>query len=128
MDKLNKFEKKAKDYFIIGKIAERIGQFDVACANYFKSLSALNDFILSNLGLYPKDHNERFIMLKENYPDFYKITSSLFLTYRRTYTKEISADETTILKERLKEAFNNAKIQIPTDFEISESIKKANKG
>lgn len=117
--------KKARDYFISGEIAERIGNFDVASSNYFKSLAAINDFILSKVKLFPKDHTERFVMLKENFPEFYKITSSLFLTYRRAYTKEITLNEIMILKEKLKEAFKNAKISIPTDKEVEESIKKA---
>jgi hypothetical protein len=122
---MDKFEKKAKNYFIAGEIEVRIGNFDVACTNYFKSLAAINDLVLSRINLFPRDHNERFEMLKENFPYFYKITSSLFLTYRKTYTKEILAEETEMLKEKLKEAFKNAKIDTPTDFEVEESIKKA---
>src|SRR4030043_1541642 len=122
---MDKFEKKAKNYFIAGEIGERIDNFDVACTNYFKSLAAINDLVLSRINLFPRDHNERFEMLKENFSNFYKITSSLFLTYRRTYTKEIFAEETKMLKEKLKEAFKNAKINTPTDFEVEESIKKA---
>lgn len=122
---MDKFVKKAKNYFIAGEIEQRIGNFDVACTNYFKSLSAVNDYILSQINLFPRDHNERFNMLRENFPDFYKITSSLFLTYRRAYTKEISAEETKMLKDKLKEAFRNAKIDIPAESEVEESIKKA---
>jgi len=47
------------------------------------------------------------------------------LTYRRAYTKEISKEETLSLKEKLKEAFKNAGIEIPTEKEIDEHIKKA---
>ena len=64
-------------------------------------------------------------MLKYRFPDFYKATSSLFMTYRRAYTKEITKEETRILKERLKEAFKNAKIEIPQYEEINNAVKKA---
>ena len=124
---MNKLIQKAKSYFIIGEIAERIEQLDVACTNYFKSLSAVDDFILARINLFPKDHKERFSMLKENFFEFYKLTSSLFLTYRRTYTRDISIEETLMLKTKLKEAFKNAEIEIPSNSEISESIKKADK-
>lgn len=116
--------KKAKDYFIIAAISERIGKFDVACSNYFKSLAAINDFMLSQKELEAKDHNERFSMLRENEPFLYKITSSLFLTYRRAYTKEIDKKETLILKEKVKEAFEYAKITIPSDSEVEKYFKK----
>jgi len=103
---------KAKDYFIIAEIAEKMAKFDVACTNYFKSLTAINDFILSQINFFPKDHHERFEMLKEKHPFLYKITSSLFLTYRRAYTHEINKDETLALKNKIKEAFQYAKITI----------------
>lgn len=122
---MNNLLEKARNYYISGEIAERLSNYDVACTNYFKSLAAINDFLLSKKNLFPKDHNERFDMLRENIPELYKLTASLFLTYRRTYTKEISKEETNALKEKLKEAFKNAGIDIPTNNEIEEAIKKA---
>lgn len=122
------FIKKARDYFISGVINERIGHFDVASSDYFKSLAAINDLVLSKINLFAKNHEERFDMLKENFPIFYKITSSLFLTYRRAYTKEITREEIIFLKEKIKEAFENAKIAIPPDSEVEASLKKALKG
>lgn len=116
--------RKARDYFIIGRISEKIEKLDVACSNYFKSLSAINDFVLSKKGLSAKDHGERFLMLKENEPFLYRITSSLFLTYRRAYTKDIGKEETIMLREKIKEAFNYAKIEIPADSEIEKYFKK----
>jgi len=52
--------KKAINYFIIASFSEKKGMFDVACTNYFKSLSAVNDFILSRKNLFPKDHMKGF--------------------------------------------------------------------
>ena len=124
---MDSFKEKAKRYFITGNFSERLGAFDVASTNYFKSLSAINDFILSNINLFPKDHNERFSLLKENFPRMYRLTSSLFLTYRKTYSKDISKEEMLMLKQRLKEAFKDAGIEFPTDSEIEVSIQKAHK-
>ena len=115
---------KAKDYFIIARMSEILAKYDVACSNYFKSLSAINDYILSKKSLFPKDHNERFLMLKENESLLYKITSSLFLTYRRAYTKEITKEEIKLLKEKIKEAFKYAGIEYPADSEIEKYFKK----
>mgnify|MGYP001563449767 CR=1 FL=1 len=119
------FIKKAKDYFISGVINERIRHLDVAASDYFKSLAAVNDFILSEINLFAKNHEERFNMLREHFPEFYKITSSLFLTYRRAYTKEINLEELGFLKEKIKEAFKNAGIEIPTNNEVEANLKKA---
>lgn len=119
------FKEKARNNFISGVFNERIGHLDVASSNYFKSLAAVNDFVLARLNLSAKNHEERFILLKEHLPVFYKITSSLFLTYRRAYTKEITFEEIKFLKEKIQEAFQNAGISIPTDKEVDEYIKKA---
>lgn len=122
------FKEKAGRYFITGSFSERAGDFDVAATNYFKSLAAVGDYALSKAGLYAKNHDERFEMLKTNFSELYKITFSLFLTYRRAYTKDVMKDEVTALKIKLKEAFKNAGIEIPTDKEVEEHIKKALKG
>ena len=83
------FVKKAKDYFEIGYISQCLKKFDVSCTNYFKSLSAVNDYLLFSKKLFAKDHSSRFNLLRKNFPYNYKITSSLFLLYRRTYTKKV---------------------------------------
>jgi len=122
------FREKARKYFIVGSFSERAGDFDVAATNYFKSLAAVGDYVLSKVGLYAKNHEERFEMLRANFQEIYKITSSLFLTYRRAYTKDVMKDEVVALKIKLKEAFKNAGIEIPTDKEVEEHIKKTLKG
>jgi len=121
---MDKLEQKARDYFIIARISEILGKFDVAASNYFKSLSAVNDSFLSKKGMFPKDHNERFSMLKEKDIFLYKITSSLFLTYRRAYTRDIDKEEIVMLRKKLKEAFEYARIEIPDDSEIEKYFKK----
>ncbi|MFA5020312.1 MAG: hypothetical protein WC533_04395 [Candidatus Pacearchaeota archaeon] len=103
---------KAKNYFIIGNLAEERKMFDVACTNYFKSLAAINDFVLSKIKLFPKDHNDRFLMLKEKDSFLYKLTSSLFLVYRRAYTSDLGKEEAVSLRLKLIEAFKYAKIEI----------------
>jgi len=121
---MSNLDKKAKDYFVVARISEIIGKYDVACSNYFKSLAAVNDLVLSRKGMFPKDHNERFSMLKESEALLYKITSSLFLTYRRAYTKEISREETNMLKEKVKEGFEYAGLEVPDDSEAEKHLKK----
>ena len=117
------FETKAKRYFIIGSLAEKGRDFDVSATHYFKSLSAVNDYILSTKNLEAKDHGDRFNLLKENFYTLYKLTSSLFLTYRRAYTKEISQEELKVLRIKLEEAFGHAGIELPTQKKVVEYIK-----
>ena len=120
---------KAKNYFILGVIAENLNMNSESATNYLKSLFAIADsLILEIKNLKPKDHAERFNLLKLYFPKIYAITDSTFNTYRRTYTQELNKEELKIVKKRLIEAFENAKINIPTNEEIKrrfeEFIKK----
>lgn len=119
---------KAKNFFIIGTIAEMLGMHSEAATNYFKALFALDDAILFELTqLKPKDHTERFEMLRKNAPFLYFITDRPFSSYRRTYTKELTKKELSLIKKRILEAFKNAKISIPTTEEIRKKFEELSK-
>lgn len=114
---------KAKNYFILGIIAETLNMFSEAATNFFKALFAADDAALLDLIKdKPKDHTERFNMLKTNIPELYIITDRLFSTYRRTYTQDLEADEVKLVKKRVMEVFKSAKIRIPTDEKIKEKF------
>jgi hypothetical protein len=118
---------KAQNYFILGAMAEMFGMPSEAVSNYFKALFALDDLLLSRIGLMPKDHAERFEMLKMNLPEIYRISDKLFSTYRRTYTKEIGKNEIILVKKRIKEVFAYAKITVSTNEEIRKRIEDITK-
>ena len=119
--------KKAKNYFILARIAERVGMISESASNYFKAVSAVNDFMLEKKGLKAKDHSDRFSLLKQNIPELYKITDRMFTIYRRTYTSEITEIEIKALKKDVEEIFKNASLSIPSDREVEEEIKKISK-
>lgn len=57
---------------------------------YFKTLFAIEDFLLlEKVGISPKDHTERFKLLKTNFQDLFKELDIEFSTYRDTYSKII---------------------------------------
>jgi hypothetical protein len=97
---MEELKQKAINFFILGKIAEEIGMKSEAASNYFKSLTALNDFKLSEKGIKIKDHSERFYHLKHHFPNLYEITDKLFTIYRRTYTGELSSEEIISLRKK----------------------------
>ena len=111
---------KARNYFILARIAEKIEMYSKSASNYFKALSAINDFMLDKLNFKAKDHSERFMLLKSNLPELYIITDKLFSVYRRAYTSEINKDEIKLIKKNVEDAFKNAKVEIPTDRDIEE--------
>ena len=121
---MNEFENKAKNFYVLGRIAEKLKMYSEAASNYFKALAAINDFLLDKINLKANDHSERFSLLKINFPIMYELTDRLFVIYRRTYTQELNKEEIDLLKNKIKEAFKNAKISVPTDEEIERYTKK----
>lgn len=115
---MDDFVKKARNYFLLGRIAEKIKMHSEAAANYFKALSAINDLMLKRRNLRASDHSERFLLLKQYFPVLYEISDKMFLVYRRTYTSEIESKELQRLKENVEEAFQYAELKTPTDEEV----------
>ena len=67
---------------------------------YFKTLFAIHDFILlKKIGYAPKDHTERFKLLKKEFPKEYEEIDSEFNTYRSTYNNVISKETCKRIKE-----------------------------
>jgi len=121
-------ETKARNYFILALIAEKLGMFSEAATNYFKALFALDDAaIFGKISYVPKDHSERFLMLKKHVPELYVLTDKLFSVYRRTYTKDLESEEVKLVKKRILEAFTYAQIRIPADHEIKEKFAELSK-
>jgi uncharacterized protein (UPF0332 family) len=66
---------------------------------YFKAIFTILDFaLLGKYGRAPKDHGERFNMLREGLPEMYVMLDRQFGIYRDTYT--ISIDRETCDKVR----------------------------
>lgn len=114
-------KEKAKNYYMLGRIAESLGMCSEAATNYFKALFAIDDASLVGCGVSePKDHNERFDLLKKKLPSLYLITDRLFGAYRRTYTQELKKEEVVLIRKRVEEALKYANIDKPKDEEIKE--------
>lgn len=109
-------EERAKNFFIIGIIAQRKYMNAESISNYFKSLFAICDLILyKKTKIIPSDHTERFVLLKEHDHFLYEILDKLFSTYRETYTKTLSSARVDHVKKKLEEVFRYANIEIPKE-------------
>lgn len=61
---------------------------------YFKCLFAiLDNIIYSKQKFIPKDHTQRFEILKEEFSKYYLILDRYFQVYRDTYTNKISKEK-----------------------------------
>lgn len=105
-------------------MAEKMKMYSESISNYFKSLSAINDFALEKINLKAKDHSKRFRLLEQNFPELYAIADKMFIVYRRTYTNKLNKKEVEILRQNVKKAFENAGVQIPSIEEIEDKTKK----
>lgn len=125
INKMIQLAEKAANYYIIARMSEAMGMYSEAASNYFKALFAAADYSLfTKFRTSPKDHTDRFCMLKKNLPELYTITDRVFSTYRRTYTQELSKEEVITVRKKVEEAFKHAEIKLPADNEIKERIAK----
>lgn len=87
------------------------GDYTSATILYFKTWFAIQDYILlEKEGQSPKDHNERFKMLKENFYKIYIQLDKEFSTYRDTYSKIISKSTCDRIKKIVEDEITNNSI------------------
>ena len=71
----------------------KLQDYTSATILYFKTLFAIHDYkLLKKIGKAPKDHTERFKLLKEEFPQSYRELDMEFNTYRNTYNRNIDKE------------------------------------
>lgn len=91
--------KNIKEFYAEGKRAFERSAYNSATSLFFKALAVLADWcILSKEGFIPKNHTERFNILKQKYPEVYKILDKDFPSYQQSYTINIDKETSEILK------------------------------
>ena len=87
--------------------------FTSATILYFKTAFAVLDLIiLKAAGNTPKDHSERFKILKKFFPEFYEFLDKYFDVYRDTYSLTIDKQTCDKIKENVEEIIKKRSIQI----------------
>lgn len=80
---------------------------------YFKTLFVLLDYlILQKIKRTPKDHTERFQILKETIPDYYIILDKIYPIYRDTYSLSIEKETCDEVKEYVRKIAQEQKIHL----------------
>jgi len=78
---------------------------------YFKTWFAVQDYILlEETGQSPKDHTERFKMLKDKFPSTYALLDREFSTYRDTYSKIVGRETCERIKKIVENEITNYSI------------------
>ena len=96
----------ARDFFDFGERAFKEGKYVVAVANYFKSLIAIVDYtIFKEIGILPKNHEQRFSILLHRFPDLYSIVNRCYEPYRRAYRERLKRESVLEVREAVIDAW-----------------------
>jgi len=116
---------KARNFFLLGSIAEGFGMPSEAASNFFEALYSADDAKIFELVKdRPKDHAERFTILKARLPALYDITDRIFAVQKRSLLKDLEMPEVRIVKNRVMEAFGYAGIPVPGVEEVRKKIEE----
>lgn len=89
-----------KEYYQTGLDSVSKKKYNSAANEFFKAFITLCDIaIYRKLKLLPDNHDDRFIMLKINFPEIFKADVSLFDVYRKTYKLRLSLEEVKRIQE-----------------------------
>jgi HEPN domain-containing protein len=92
----------AIDFFETAEEKTGQGKYTVAVVNHFKALISLVDFmIFDETGILPKDHEERFKILRYKHPEVLGLVSSSYGSYRKAYREKLSRYDAESLREEV---------------------------
>lgn len=105
--------KNAKEYYNNAIEAEKKRQYNSAVTLFFKALSSLCDlYILTKEGKMPSSHTERFRVLKQKYPEIYRIIDKDFPFYQDSYKARLDKEVSDMLKEDARKLFKILNIRM----------------
>ena len=93
-----------REYVQTGNESIRSKKYNSAANEFFKAFITLCDVaIYRKLKLLPDSHEDRFRILRTNFPDIYRTDVSLFEVYRKTYKLRLSREEVKLLQDGVAE-------------------------
>ena len=105
--------KNVKEFWNSAELVYSAKDYTSATILYFKCLFvALDVVILKGLKMTPKDHSERFRILKESFPELYTVLDKIYPIYRDTYSIRIEKEKCDEVKEHVRKIAEEQKIQL----------------
>ncbi len=118
---MNPILQNSKEFYESGKDNLVKKRFNAATDSFFKALVTVCDLAIQRkINLLPKNHQERFDLLKLNFPDTYSLVSSLFSRYRKTYNSRADKNDANTTKK----AFNEAVKHLGLEKEMQELLQE----
>lgn len=91
--------KNIEEFIESGEENIRKERYNASVSDFFKAIVILCDYLIyKEIRLMPKNHNERFSLLKKYFNDVYKDVSELFEIYTKSYNLRL--DEKDAIKVR----------------------------
>ncbi len=105
--------KNIKSFKNSAEIVYSAGDYTSSTILYFKCLFVVLDLIiLQKKGKTPKDHTERFSILKENFSEQYSILDKYYPIYRQTYSLTIDKLTCDEVRKNVERIIEECKISI----------------
>ena len=100
--------KNAAEFIESGEENIRKSRFNAAVSDFFKAVVILCDYLIyREIKAVPKNHNERFSLLKLYFGEIYSSVSALFKTYTQSYNLRLKEEDALKLKEYANGLRNN---------------------
>ena len=97
----------AKEFLESAEDSLKKERWNAAVSNYFKAIVTFCDYLIyKNIKAIPKNHNERFDLLKIHFNDLYIKIFDLFKKYRESYTLRLKKEDAIRLREYAYEIRN----------------------
>lgn len=91
---LGRLKANIREYIDMGELAYKQGKYSAFLMLYFKALVGICDYIIKrDLNKEPENHTHRFRILRQHYPDLYRVVDKFFNFYRDTYQERVRKRE-----------------------------------
>jgi len=102
-----------KEFIKQAKQASNDSSYNSAVTLLFKAIAVIVDLhILKTEGFIPKNHTERFQILKSKYFEIYKILNKDFPVYQQSYRIKLNKEYAEVLENDVKKLVKLTKIEV----------------
>ena len=99
--------KNINEFFESGNDNLEKGRYNVAVSDFFKAIVVCCDLLIyKNTKIVPKNHNDRFSLLKKYFTIVYKRVSELFVLYTKSYNLRLSKKDAVNVRDYANELRN----------------------
>ncbi len=97
---MEELKQMAEEFLEAGKDNLTKKRFNAAISDFFKAIAIYCDYLMYlEARIIPKNHTERFALLKKYFPAIYVKVSSLFSLYTKSYNMKVNEKDVKIVKD-----------------------------